>query len=195
MAEIKEWLDIVDENGEPIGETVERSIAHREGIRHRTAHVWLARIRDGKVQVLLQKRSQEKDSHPGCYDMSSGGHIPAGVDYVPSAIRELEEELGVKAGAEELLYCGTRRFYWEDEFHGKPFVDNQVSRVYLLWKDPERFSLQETEVDQVCWMDFEACRKAVEENRIKHCIALEELQMLEAQLSAGVPPAAESCAS
>ena len=136
MAEIKEWLDIVDENGEPTGGIVERSIAHRKGIRHRTAHVWLARIRDGKVQVLLQKRSLEKDSHPGCFDMSSGGHIPAGVDYVPSAIRELEEELGVKTGGEELLYCGTRRFYWEDEFHGKPFVDNQVSRVYLLWKDP-----------------------------------------------------------
>ena len=195
MAEIKEWLDIVDENGEPTGGIVERSIAHREGIRHRTAHVWLARIRDGKVQVLLQKRSLEKDSHPGCFDMSSGGHIPAGVDYVPSAIRALEEELGVKTGGEELLYCGTRRFYWKDRFHGRPFVDNQVSRVYLLWKDPECFSLQETEVDQVCWMDFEACKRAVEENTIKHCIALEELQMIEPQLSARVFPVAESCDS
>ena len=195
MAEIKEWLDIVDENREPTGGIVERSIAHREGIRHRTAHVWLARIRDGKVQVLLQKRSLEKDSHPGCFDMSSGGHIPAGVDYVPSAIRELEEELGVKTGGEELLYCGTRRFYRKDWFHGRPFVDNQVSRVYLLWKDPECFSLQETEVDQVCWMDFEACKRAVEENTIKHCIALEELQMIEPQLSARVFPVAESCDS
>ena len=74
---MEEWLDIVDEEGNPTGKTVERSAAHREGIRHRTAHVWLARIREGRPQLLLQKRSRDKDSHPGCFDMSSGGHIPA----------------------------------------------------------------------------------------------------------------------
>lgn len=36
MAE--EIFDIVDENGQPTGETVTRSQAHAEGIRHRTAH-------------------------------------------------------------------------------------------------------------------------------------------------------------
>lgn len=36
-----ELLDIVDENGCPTGETVERETAHRKGIRHRTSHVWL----------------------------------------------------------------------------------------------------------------------------------------------------------
>ena len=29
-----ELLDVVDENGIPTGETVERSIAHTKGIRH-----------------------------------------------------------------------------------------------------------------------------------------------------------------
>ena len=38
-----ELLDVVDENGIPTGETVERSIAHAKGIRHRTSHVWLLR--------------------------------------------------------------------------------------------------------------------------------------------------------
>ena len=38
-----ELLDIVDENGKPTGETVERKTAHSEGIRHRTAHVWIVR--------------------------------------------------------------------------------------------------------------------------------------------------------
>lgn len=32
-----EIFDIIDENGNPTGKTVERSIAHAEGIRHRTA--------------------------------------------------------------------------------------------------------------------------------------------------------------
>jgi hypothetical protein len=36
-----EYLDIVDENGNPTGEKVERAYAHKNGIRHRTAHVWI----------------------------------------------------------------------------------------------------------------------------------------------------------
>lgn len=175
---MEEWLDVVDENGEPTGKIVERTVAHREGIRHRTAHVWLARERDGRIQVLLQKRCETKDSHPGCYDMSSGGHIPAGVDYLPSAVRELQEELGVQAEEKELICCGIRKLYWKDCFHGNLFVDHQVSRVYLLWKDPAEFILQDTEVEAVRWMDFEDCMEAVKRGTISHCIALEELQML-----------------
>ena len=34
-----EYIDIVDEQGIPTGETIERSIAHSKGIRHRTAHI------------------------------------------------------------------------------------------------------------------------------------------------------------
>ena len=33
-----EYIDIVDEQGIPTGETIERSIAHSKGIRH----IWIA---------------------------------------------------------------------------------------------------------------------------------------------------------
>lgn len=176
-----EILDIVDETGTPTGETVEREVAHREGIRHRTAHVWIFRKRDGKVQILLQKRSDNKDSDPGCYDISSAGHIPAGCDYIPSAVRELKEELGVDIDGVELIYCGQRNFRFEREFHGKLFRDNQVSNVYALWLDREEkdFVLQEEEVSEVRWFDFYDCMEAVRENRIPHCIYMEELEILE----------------
>ena len=39
-----ELLDVVDEDGNPTGETVGREVAHRDGVRHRTAHVWLVRL-------------------------------------------------------------------------------------------------------------------------------------------------------
>ena len=65
-----EYLDIVDENGVPTGKIAERTAAHKQGLRHRTSHVWILRERAGKVEVLLQKRSQNKDSFPGCYDIS-----------------------------------------------------------------------------------------------------------------------------
>ena len=90
-----EMLDIVDENGVPTGQSVPRTTAHAEGLRHRTSHVWIVRRKNGRVQVLLQMRCAAKDSYPGCYDISSAGHIPAGAEFVGSALRELREELGV----------------------------------------------------------------------------------------------------
>ena len=66
-----EYLDIVDEDGTPTGETVSRSKAHSEGILHRTAHVWVIRPSDQGYDILLQKRSMEKESFPGLYDTSS----------------------------------------------------------------------------------------------------------------------------
>ena len=94
-----EYLDIVDENGLPTGRTVARDTAHSEGIRHRTAHVWIVRGDKARREVLLQKRSMEKESFPGLYDTSSAGHIPAGDEPLMSALRELKEELGISASA------------------------------------------------------------------------------------------------
>ena len=42
----KEILDIVDDNGQPTGEVIDRVTAHRGGILHRTSHVWLVRMKD-----------------------------------------------------------------------------------------------------------------------------------------------------
>lgn len=175
-----EWLDIVDENGVPVGEIVDRDTAHRQGIRHRTAHLWLLRRGTDGVQVLLQKRSENKDSYPGCYDISSAGHIPAGVDFVPSALRELKEELGLTARPEELNLCGVRRFFHHENFHGRPFSDNQVSRVYLLWRDVDisALTLQKEEISEVRWVPFDTLRRMVETGQPRHCIAAEEVEML-----------------
>ena len=181
---MQELIDIVDENGLPTGETVEREYAHRNGIWHRTAHLWLARIKDRNVQLLLQKRAANKDSHPGCYDISSAGHIPAGVDYKASAIRELKEELGIDAQEKDLIYCGDRKVVWDDHFHGKPFSDRQHSRVFLLWLDlPQtQFRVDPAEVESVCWMDFDQCYQGVQDNRFPHCISMDELEMLKQAL-------------
>lgn len=175
-----EIFDIVDENGEPTGETVERGYAHANGIRHRTAHVWLFRMNGDTLEILLQKRSPNKDSFPGCYDISSAGHIPAGVDYIPSALRELREELGLSAASDQLVYCGRKSVETREVFHGKPFHDRQVTRVYALWYTPELggIRVQEEEIESVRWMPFCECMDGVREGSFKNCIDYDELQML-----------------
>ena len=95
-----EYFDIVDEAGQPTGEIISRDEAHQKGTLHRTAHVWLVKKKSEGYDILLQKRSEEKDSFPGMYDTSSAGHIPAGEEPLHSALRELREELGLTASPE-----------------------------------------------------------------------------------------------
>ncbi len=174
-----EWLDEVDEAGKPTGRIFERSYIHEKGIRHRTSHVWIMRRRNGQVQILLQKRSEDKDSFPGEYDISSAGHIPAGEGFEESALRELEEELGITAQAEDLHLIGPLTIRYEFVFHGEPFRDHQITHVYYLLMDiePEQLKLQESEVESVMWIGLDECIQRTARGEFP-CLYPPELEML-----------------
>lgn len=167
-----EIFDIVDENGEPTGETVTRKEAHEKGIRHRTAHIWIVRLLGGKYQVLLQKRSENKDSFPGCYDTSSSGHIHAGDEPLESAQRELEEELGITAEKEDLHFAGNFLVDYEKMFHGKHFKDKEIAFVYVYNKTVELSDLifQEEEVSGAKWFDMDYVLSKMEPRDPAFCV-------------------------
>ncbi len=78
-----ELFDVRDEDGRCTGVVRERGVAHRDGSLHGTAHIWVVREKasggnDLCYDLLLQKRSQGKDSYPGCFDISAAGHVAAG---------------------------------------------------------------------------------------------------------------------
>ncbi len=175
-----EILDICDEQGRPTGMTVDRAAAHRDGVLHRTAHVWIVRERGGKTQILLQKRSMDKESFPGLYDTSSAGHIPAGVDFLPSALRELEEELGIRAEPGHLHEAGFFRIRYEKMFHGSLFRDNEFTRVYVYREpvDETALRLQASEVDEVRWFDLDTVRREITHSRERFCVPSEGLAVL-----------------
>lgn len=175
-----ELFDILNEDGTRTGLVRERGVAHLEGSLHPTAHVWIVRKKEDGWDLLLQKRSACKDSNPGCWDISSAGHVEAGDDYLPSAIRELAEELGIRAREEELHFVGMRRAQFEDVFYGRPFRDNELSAVYIYREpvDETALSLQESEVEAVRWMDYRECWRQVEEDTLPNCMYLDELKMV-----------------
>ena len=151
-----ELLDVLNEDGEPSGLVRERGMVHARGDYHRTSHVWLARRReDGGFDLLLQKRSRNKDSYPGCYDISSAGHIPAGRDYRESAVRELFEELGMAVSQKELHFLGFHGGRCQGEFHKRRFDNHEKSAVFVCLKpvEEETLILQKEEVESVCWME------------------------------------------
>lgn len=181
-----ELLELRREDGSLTGIVRERSMVHENGDLHGTSHVWVVRSpREGEFEILMQKRSRCKDSYPGCYDISSAGHIPAGCGYLDSALRELAEELGIQAEAEDLREAFTHLGYAENEFYGKPFKNAEVSKVYVYDRPVEiqDLKLQKEEVEEVCWMDYkkiltEVRREAACGKTEKYCVFLDELEQL-----------------
>ncbi len=160
-----ELVDVCDEQGRPTGRVAERGVAHTLGLPHRTVHIWLARRTAEGWEVLLQKRSTEKDSFPGRYDTSAAGHVSAGDDYPETACRELHEELGLSVSLEELHFCGLADSGPVSEvFHGKPFHDREIAAVYVLFwdREPGELQLEADEVESVRWMGYERVLSAMD---------------------------------
>lgn len=179
IAERREMLDVCDENGVPVGETISREQAHKEGVCHRTAHVWIVRKKEEKWQILLQKRSMHKDSFPGCLDTSSAGHVPAGEEPLESALRELKEELGIIAKKEQLDFAGKFKVEFAEYFHGKLFKDNEVANVFI-YREPvniEKLSIQKEELESVEWFGYEDTLEACKSHDPAYCVPVGGLEL------------------
>ena len=175
-----ELFDVIDSKGNPTGQIVSREKAHAEGIQHRTAHIWIIREKEGRVQILLQKRSQNKDSFPGKFDTSSAGHIQAGDEPLESAIRELKEELGISAVPEQLHFAGTFPISFAKEFHGKMFRDEEIAFVYIFNEpvNTDELILQTEEVESVQWFDLEEVCEKCEKHRDIFCVPTGGLEVV-----------------
>jgi isopentenyldiphosphate isomerase len=88
----QEIFDVVNEKDEVIGRRA-RDDVHRLGLMHRAVHVL---VFNAKGDVFLQKRSMSKDRQPGLWDSSASGHLESGEEYDDCALRELQEEIGLK---------------------------------------------------------------------------------------------------
>ena len=165
-----EYIDIFDENNNPSGQIKEKAKAHEDGNFHRTAHVWI--IND-KNELLLQKRSATKKSHPNCWDISGAGHIKAGESIIDGAIRELKEELGVVVTEKDFKYISTIK-------STKNPKNMEFQYVYLLKcnKTIEQYTFEDDEVSEVKYVHFEELEKMVEEREEGLLIHEEEYKYL-----------------
>ena len=177
---MEEIFDVTDDNGFPTGQQVTRSEAHNKGIPHRTAHTWILRKSGDSYQVLLQKRSANKESFPSMYDTSSAGHIQAGDEPLETAQRELFEELGIKSNEGDFTFAGKFHINYAKEFHGKMFRDNEVAFVYAYEKpiDETKLILQSDEVEEVNWFDIAAVHEGCIHRDGTFCVPIEGLEII-----------------
>lgn len=145
-----EMFDVYDEEGNWTG-VAERNEVHRKGLWHKTVHCWLVRkdpnAEGGSASILFQMRAANKDTSPGCFDITVAGHLQAGE--TPQAVtRELEEELGVSVAFDRLRDYGIVREYGIGNYHGVQLTDAEISHVFGLVTDKPlaEFRLQKEEV-------------------------------------------------
>ena len=120
-----EYIDILNNYGEVSGKTCLKSEAHKNGFFHQSAHIW---IFDKNKNVLIQKRAADKDTFPNLWDISVAGHISAGELPIDAAIREVEEEVGLKITKNQLQHIGTST---HKVLHKIDLIDYELHHIYV----------------------------------------------------------------
>lgn len=137
-----ELIDIVDEEGNFTGEVMDKDEAHDKNLLHNEVAVLI--IND-KGETLLQKRSANKRFDPNKWALCAG-HVDHKEELMDAAIRETEEELGLKLSKDDLI----------------PFLDKEITRektnshiTYFYYikcnLEQNQFVIQEDELSEVKW--------------------------------------------
>jgi isopentenyl-diphosphate delta-isomerase type 1 len=146
-----EMFDVVNDRDEPVTQATRQEV-HARRLLHRAIHV-LVFGPDGRV--FLQQRSKLKDTSPGRWNSSCSGHLDAGEEYDPAALRELQEEIGLTlapgAKLERLVKLTPRRETgWE------------FAWVYRV-RAAGPFTLNPAEIQAGAWFTVEEVTRAVKE--------------------------------
>lgn len=149
-----ELIDILNEDL-TVFKTCLKSEAHKHGHLHASVHVWLYTKNGG---VLFQKRSINKIVFPSLWDVSVAGHISAGETAINSAIREVEEEIGLTITKNELYKIGSIK---ETHQHKEDFIDNEIHHIYIgkLTTPINQLKIQEEELSAIKLIPIDTFKK------------------------------------
>lgn len=121
------------------------------GRLHGAVHVWIWRVNDNGLEVMLQERALHEATWPGYLDASVGGHIIHGETPLQTAVREAGEELGLQLSPHNL-----RLLFVHRQRHvaiPTDSIDNELQWVYGHRLDsPAHFRSSAGEVDALHWL-------------------------------------------
>ena len=162
-----ELLDVVDDFGDPTGQSLEKQYIHDNGILHRDVHVWITNGQD----FLQQQRNFNKSIMPGAWDITVGGHVGVGESFLEAAIQETSEELGLDFATERFVRIG--RVAAQLSFPGWQHTHNTVGDNFVIYEPGLRLTdvkLQESEVCDARWYPLDQLEQDLvrPDTRLRH---------------------------
>ncbi|CXJ05010.1 nucleoside diphosphate hydrolase, putative [Plasmodium berghei] len=100
-----ELVIIVDEKNNFIN-YIRRKDMRLNNLWHRSSSIFVFTKIDNEYFIYIHKRSKIKDYCPSYYNIGFGGVLAKGETYLDNAIKELEEESGIKKKPEQLFELG-----------------------------------------------------------------------------------------
>jgi len=158
---MEEIIEVCDSNGNYTGQKLPRNEIHKNKLWHRTVHV---QILDKNKRALFQLRSMDKDSFPNKLDISAAGHVSAGEKIITAALRELEEELGLRLDESRLQYIAD---FASDQVMPNGDADREIQSFYIARIDENEkltLKIQESEVQKILWFTGQELEQALREN-------------------------------
>ncbi len=155
---MEELIDVLDENGIKTGRVLPRSEIHKKGLWHK---IVVTAIINSNNEILMQQRSYKKIRESGMWDISVAGHVSAGENTLDAAVREIEEEIGIKVNNKELEYIFS---YSENQIASIDYIDKQIHECFILKKDNlkvENINIQESEVEQIKFVSIDELRNMI----------------------------------
>lgn len=147
-----EIWDLYNSKRQPTGKTMMRGEEIPSGMYHLAVHIWPL---NSKGELLVQKRSSTVLWKPNLWAVTGGSAI-AGEDPLTAAMRELKEELGYDASAQEMREIACLR------------RSNSFCSVYTIVIDQPAadFVLQKEEVSEVRWCSAAKVSRMVSEGML-----------------------------
>ena len=108
----EEWVPLVNEQGKVLGRATRKEVHSGPGKLHPVVHL---HIINSKGEIYLQKRSMQKDTFPGKWDTSVGGHVDLGETIEQALLRETAEELNIKG----IRPVPLAQYKWETEIESE----------------------------------------------------------------------------
>ena len=163
-----EYLDVVDEQGKPTGEVMEKEKVHDLNLLHWEVAIF---VMNDEGQILLQKRAATKRFDPNKWGLCAG-HVDSGESLEMAALRELNEEIGLRAEPGDLKIL-------EEMDVRKRETNSHITRWYYIVTDQKEFAIQEEELSEVKWMDFAELMKRVREGDDSLVLGMRHMAVLE----------------
>ena len=152
MAE--EYGYVIEKNNNIIGKATKKDIVEKN-LMHRGTTIY---VFNSKQEILVTRRAKNKKLFPGLLEIGQGGSMIYGESFEEGAVRELEEELGIKNVKLKFIFDffyrdGRVSFFaktYQCAYDGKLLLQKEEIEGYffvavhklknLIDKEPERFS-------------------------------------------------------